>query len=43
MTETLLGNEPMLRPAVFLRVLVAMAGWKLAAPCRQQDIPRVIR
>lgn len=43
MTETLLANEPMLRLAVFLGVLVAMTGWELAAPRRRQDIPRVIR
>ena len=43
MTETILANEPMLRLAVFLGVLVAMAGWELAAPRRRQDIPRVIR
>ena len=43
MTETILVNEPMLRLAVFLGVLVAMAGWELAAPRRRQDIPRVIR
>jgi len=43
MTETILANEPILRLAVFLGVLVAMAGWELAAPRRRQDIPRVIR
>ena len=43
MTETILANEPMLRLAVFLGVLVAMAGWELAAPRRRQDIPRVLR
>ncbi|WP_054006482.1 sterol desaturase family protein [Cypionkella psychrotolerans] len=43
MTETILANEPMLRLAVFLGVLVAMAGWELAAPRRRQEIPRVIR
>lgn len=42
MTE-ILANEPTLRLAVFLGVLVAMAGWELAAPRRRQDIPRVIR
>lgn len=43
MTETILANEPMLRLAVFLGVLAAMAGWELAAPRRRQHIPRVIR
>lgn len=43
MTETILANEPLLRLAVFLSVLVAMAGWELAAPRRRQDIPRVLR
>ncbi|MCU0829717.1 MAG: sterol desaturase family protein [Tabrizicola sp.] len=43
MTEPILANEPMLRLAVFLGVLVAMAGWELAAPRRRQDIPRVLR
>ena len=43
MTETILANEPMLRLVVFLGMLVAMAGWELAAPRRRQDIPRVIR
>lgn len=33
----------MLRPAVFLGVLVAMAAWELAAPRRRQEIPRVLR
>ena len=43
MTQTILAHEPMLRLAVFLGVLVAMAGWELAAPRRRQDIPRVLR
>lgn len=43
MTETLLANEPMLRLAVFLGVLLVMAGWELAAPRRRQEIPRVLR
>ena len=43
MTETILANEPLLRLAVFLSVLVAMAGWELAAPRSRQDIPRVLR
>lgn len=43
MTETIIANEPMLRLAVFLVVLVAMAGWELAAPRRRQDIPRILR
>ncbi len=43
MIKTILANEPMLRFAVFLGVLVAMAAWELAAPRRRQDIPRVLR
>jgi sterol desaturase/sphingolipid hydroxylase (fatty acid hydroxylase superfamily) len=43
MTETILAHEPMLRLAVFLGMLGAMAGWELAAPRRRQDIPRVLR
>lgn len=43
MTETLLAQEPTLRLAVFLAVLVAMAVWELAAPRRRQEIPRVVR
>ncbi|OYW62526.1 MAG: sterol desaturase [Rhodobacterales bacterium 32-66-7] len=43
MTETILANEPMLRLAVFLGVLIVMAGWELVAPRRRQDIPRVLR
>jgi hypothetical protein len=43
MTETILASEPLLRLAMFLSVLAAMAGWELAAPRRRQDIPRVLR
>lgn len=43
MIQTLLANEPVLRLAVFVGVLVAMALWELAAPRRRQDIPRVLR
>ncbi len=43
MTESILAKETTLRLTVFLAVLVAMAGWELAAPRRRQDIPRVIR
>jgi len=43
LTESILAKETTLRLTVFLAVLVAMAGWELAAPRRRQDIPRVIR
>jgi len=43
MFETILAQEPMLRLSVFLSVLIGMAAWELAAPCRRQEIPRVIR
>ncbi|WP_370870522.1 sterol desaturase family protein [Pseudotabrizicola sp.] len=41
--DIILAQEPTLRLAVFLGVLVGMAGWELAAPRRRQEIPRVIR
>lgn len=43
MTDLLLGNEPGIRLAFFLGILVAMAIWELAAPRRRIEIPRVIR
>lgn len=43
MMVTILAHEPMLRLAVFLGMLVAMAGWELAAPCRRHEIPRLVR
>ncbi|MDP2080344.1 MAG: sterol desaturase family protein [Pseudotabrizicola sp.] len=43
MMDIILAQEPTLRLAVFLGVLVGMAGWELAAPRRRQEIPRVIR
>ena len=43
MFDTILAQEPMLRLSAFLSVLVGMAVWELVAPCRRQEIPRVIR
>ena len=43
MTNFLLANEPTLRLAVFLGVLIAMAIWEVAAPRRRREIPCVIR
>jgi sterol desaturase/sphingolipid hydroxylase (fatty acid hydroxylase superfamily) len=43
MTSFLLANEPTLRLAVFLGVLIAMAIWEVAAPRRRREIPRLIR
>ncbi|MFD1510485.1 hypothetical protein ACFTOW_13885, partial [Lacimonas salitolerans] len=43
MTQTLMTNEPMIRLAIFLSVLIAMMAWELAAPRRRQHIPRVLR
>lgn len=43
MSEFLLANEPTVRLAVFLGVLVLMAIWEVAAPRRRIEIPRVIR
>ncbi|EFO32902.1 fatty acid hydroxylase [Roseibium sp. TrichSKD4] len=39
----MLANEPTVRLAVFLGVLVLMAIWEVAAPRRRIEIPRVIR
>lgn len=43
MTETLLANEPLIRIAFFLGVLIAMALWEAACPRRRREIPRLIR
>ena len=43
MTDTVLANEPTIRLAFFLGVLVAMALWEVAAPRRRIEIPRLIR
>ena len=43
MFDTILAQEPALRLSAFMSVLVGMALWELAAPCRRQEIPRVIR
>jgi sterol desaturase/sphingolipid hydroxylase (fatty acid hydroxylase superfamily) len=43
MTDFLLANEPLIRMAFFLGILVAMAIWEVAAPRRRQEIPRLIR
>jgi sterol desaturase/sphingolipid hydroxylase (fatty acid hydroxylase superfamily) len=43
MSEFLLQNEPRVRLAVFLVVLVVMAVWELVSPRRRQEIPRLIR
>ncbi|MGZ8371212.1 MAG: sterol desaturase family protein [Caulobacteraceae bacterium] len=43
MTASLLANEPLVRMAFFVGVLVAMALWEVAAPRRRRDIPRLIR
>ena len=43
MTEFLLGNEPTIRLAVFLGILLAMALWEVAAPRRRREIPRLLR
>lgn len=39
----MLQHEGPLRLAAFLTVLAAMALWEVASPCRQRDIPRLIR
>lgn len=43
MTESLLVNEPLIRLAMFLGILVVMAVWEAAAPRRRREIPRLIR
>jgi sterol desaturase/sphingolipid hydroxylase (fatty acid hydroxylase superfamily) len=43
MTDTILANEPIIRLAFFLGILVAMAFWEVAAPRRRIEIPRLIR
>lgn len=43
MTDLLLANEPLIRMAFFLGILLAMALWEVAAPRRRREIPRLIR
>ncbi|MDX1782333.1 MAG: sterol desaturase family protein [Thalassovita sp.] len=43
MIDAILTNEPTIRLAFFLGILVTMAIWELAAPCRRIEIPRVVR
>jgi sterol desaturase/sphingolipid hydroxylase (fatty acid hydroxylase superfamily) len=43
MTELLLANEPQVRVAFFLGILIAMAAWEVAAPRRRREIPRLLR
>lgn len=43
MTDTILANEPIIRLAFFLGILLAMALWELAAPRRRIEIPRLVR
>lgn len=43
MTTLLLTNEPVIRIAFFLGLLLAMAVWEVAAPRRRREIPRLIR
>ena len=43
MTDSFLRNEPLVRLCFFLGVLIAMAGWEVAAPRRRRDIPRLLR
>ena len=42
-SDAILANEPTLRLAAFLGVLLIMVVWEVAAPRRRRDIPRVIR
>ena len=43
MSDLLLKNEPVIRMAVFLGVLAAMAIWEMAAPRRRREFPRLLR
>ncbi len=43
MTQYFLSHEPVIRLTVFLGMLALMALWELAAPCRRNDLPRLIR
>lgn len=43
MTDLLLANEPLIRMAFFLGILLAMALWEVAAPRRRREIPRLLR
>jgi sterol desaturase/sphingolipid hydroxylase (fatty acid hydroxylase superfamily) len=43
MTDLLLANEPLIRMAFFLGILLAMALLEVAAPRRRREIPRLIR
>ena len=43
MSDLLLANEPKIRLAIFLGVLIIMALWELVAPRRRHEIPRLLR
>lgn len=43
MSDVILGNEPLIRLAVFLGVFSLMALWETASPRRRRDIPRLLR
>ena len=43
MTDLLLTNEPLIRVAFFLSILLALAVWEVGAPHRRREIPRLIR
>ncbi|NJO33578.1 MAG: sterol desaturase family protein [Rhodospirillales bacterium] len=43
MTDLILTNEPLIRMAFFLGILLAMALWEVAAPRRRHEIPRLLR
>lgn len=43
MTEALLHNEPLIRGFAFFGMLIAMALWEAAAPCRGPAVSRRLR
>lgn len=42
-TDVILAHEPLVRVALFLGILLAMAVWEVASPRRRREIPRLIR
>lgn len=42
-TDLILANEPLIRMAFFLGILLVMALWEVAAPRRRREIPRLLR
>ena len=43
MRDLLLANEPLIRLAAFLGILVTIAVWEVISPRRRQEVPRLLR